>query len=432
MSFLDDPSLTPIWREAAAALDRNGLDWRGRLRLPDLPGEGRRRLGILLERRIGSERRTVALTDVAAGVHRLTGRDLPDALAELGHRPAGRREAAAARRAVAAHRREELDAAVAREFPGATWAETWRDAVWTGGLLARTDPTDVADLVATVRAVLDTADGAGTRSRSEVAAQLLGDAHALDSATRLAALVTRALVAGDGPGDERAAWERAGLPLDVVSAPVLTWGLPLCGDAGVAPAVRTLTAGGLPAHLSTMALRSAPLTVAPGTVVLVTENPRLVEAAAQRRLPAPVLTTAGNPTTAPSLAIAQLAAAGAALRYHGDVDAAGLAMTARAAAAGCVPWRMGRDDYLAALDTAARDDVTLPHDPAPAPATPWDPALAVEFDRRRAVVHEERVMEALLTEHARDAAPGSGRVGAPTVHRRSIEGGGYCGDTIPT
>lgn len=405
MSFLDDPALQPLWREAAAALDRNGLDWRGRLQLPELVPEGRRRLGVLLGRRIGADRRAVSLADVADGVHRLAGQDLPAALATLGCPPAGRREANVARRATRARRRDELDAAVQREFPGAGWASPWRDAVWTDGLLARTAPSDVVELVATVRAVPDAAraGGAGARSRSEVAAQLLGDAHGLDSSTPLAALVTRALAARDGAGDERAMWERAGLPLDLVSAPVLCWALPLLGDAGVATAVRAMTAAGLPLHLSTAALRAAPFKVAPGTVALVVENPRLVEAAAQRRLPAAVLTTNGNPATAPSLAIAQLAAAGAVLRYHGDFDAAGLAMTARAAVGGATPWRMDRADYLAATDAAARDGVTLPCDPAPAPATPWDPGLAGEFDRYRAVVHEERVMDALLTEHARTA-----------------------------
>ncbi len=405
MSFLGDPSLAPLWREVAAALDRNGLDWRGRLRLPELTPEGRRRLGVLLERWIGPERRAVALGELAHRMHRLTGQDLPAALVALGHAPAGRREAAVARRTLLARRRDELDAAVEREFPDAPWALAWRDAAWTDGLLARTDPAEVAGLVATVRAVLD-AGGTGTRSRSEVAAQLLGNAHALDSSDHRAALVTRALVARDGPGEERTVWERAGLPLDLVSAPVLTWGLPLLGDAGVAPAVRAMTAAGLPVHLSTMALVIGPLVVAVGTVVLVVENPRLVEAAAQRQLPAPVLTTAGNPATAPSLAMEQLLAAGAVLRYHGDFDVAGLLMTARAAAGGAVPWRMDRADYLAALDTAAHEGVILPSDTSSAPATPWDPSLAAEFERRCEVVHEERVMDALLTEHARSAPDG--------------------------
>ena len=48
------------------------------------------------------------------------------------------------------------------------------------------------------------------------------DAHALDTSTRLATLVARALTTRDGPADERSAWERAGLPWDLVSVPVLT------------------------------------------------------------------------------------------------------------------------------------------------------------------------------------------------------------------
>lgn len=78
-------------------------------------------------------------------------------------------------------------------------------------------------------------------------------------------------------------------------------------------------------------------------------------------------------------------------------------MTARAASAGAAPWRMDRADYLAALSDAAGAGVSLPRDPSPSPATPWDPTLAAEFNRRRGIVHEERTMDALLTEHARSA-----------------------------
>ncbi len=334
MNFLDDPSLNPLWETATAALERNGLHWRGRVQLPRLAPEGRRRLGILMDRRILPERRTVLLADVAAGIRRLTGEDLPAALGSLGRPPVGRHEAASARRSALARRSDVLEAAVIREFPGQAWAQEWRRTAWTAGLFSRIEPAAVAGVLADLRKILDAAGGGQTRSRSEVAAQLLGDAHALDSSTRLAGLITRALVARDGPADERTAWERAGLPLDLVSAPTLTWGLPLVGEAGAAPAVRAMTAAGLPINLSTMALRAGPLVVPAGTVVLVVENPRLVEAAAQRRLIAPVLSTAGNPTTAPLLAISQLVDAGALLRYHGDFDAAGLAMAARAERAG--------------------------------------------------------------------------------------------------
>jgi uncharacterized protein (TIGR02679 family) len=397
-SFLADSSLRPLWRASAEALDRNGLGWRGRLALPDLTSEGRRRLGVLLEARMPATRRTVSLDAVALGVERLTGTTFVDALRLLGCVPAGRREAALARRDATQQRRVALDTATAAHLGGADWVTTWREAAWKDGLFARHTADEVSTAVDRVGKVLARA-GSG-RSRTEVAAQLLGDAHALDTSTRLAGLVTRALLARDGLADERGAWERAGLPLDLVSAPVLTWALPVLGASGAADAVRTMTSAGLPIQLSVLALRASPLTIAPGTPILVVENPRLVEAAAERRMKAAVLCTNGNPTTAPSLAIAQLKSSGASLRYHGDFDAPGLAMTGRAMDVGCEPFHMSARDYLEALADAAAAGVELPRDPAGAPPTPWEPTLAVAFDEHRAVVHEERVMADVLGAHA--------------------------------
>ncbi|WP_242424680.1 DUF2399 domain-containing protein [Frankia sp. EI5c] len=411
----------------SAALDRNGLDWRGRLALPTLEPEGRRRLGVLVGRPVPADRRALPLEEVAAAVERLTDAGLLDALAALDCAPRGRREAAQARRSESNERRAALAAAVTAYLGTAgtadadggggdddgdggggggggdisavaAWVANWRDAAWSDGLFAGHAPAEVTAMVRSVAAVL--ARGTSGLSRGEVAARECGDAHALDSSTRLAALVTRALVARDGPADtERIAWERAGIPLDLVSAPVLTWALPLLGDTPVASAARAMTAAGLPLHLTVLALRRAPLTVPAGTPVLVVENPRVVEAAARRRLPAAVLCTNGNPATAPLEAIAQLGAGGAVLRYHGDFDAAGLAMTSRARLAGCTPFHMSAAAYREALAAAQAEGVDLPRDPAPAPATPWDPDLAVEFDNHRAIVHEERVMDALLTAH---------------------------------
>jgi uncharacterized protein (TIGR02679 family) len=397
-AFLSDPSLEPLWAGVSAALDRNGLDWQGRLTLPTLTPEGRRRLGIVLERAVTPERRTVRLEDLAAGVRRITGKSLIDVLARLGHAPAGRREAAAARQAATRERRAALAAVVEELAPTAGWLPTWADAAWRDGLLAGREADEVE---VTVRRVVTIVGQAGTgRSRTEIAAQLLGDAHALDSAAPLATLATRALVERDGPAPERQAWERAGIPLDLVSAPVLTWGLPLHGDSPAAVAARTMTAADLPLHLSTVALRHAGLRVAPGTPVLVVENPRLVEAAAQRRIPAGVLCTNGNATTAPVEAITALRDAGARLRYHGDLDVPGLAMTGRATDLGCMPFRMTARDYLAALAAADHDGVALPRDPAPLPPPPWDPELAAAFATHRRVVHEERVMDDVLDSHA--------------------------------
>ena len=80
-----------------------------------------------------------------------------------------------------------------------------------------------------------------------------------------------------------------------------------------------------------------------------------------------------------------------------------MAMTGRARGAGCEPIRMSTPDYLEALAEASAAGIELPRDAAAAPTTPWDPALAVAFDRHRAVVHEERVMDDVLGAHVAES-----------------------------
>jgi len=161
--------------------------------------------------------------------------------------------------------------------------------------------------------------------------------------------------------------------------------------------VQHATALGLPVHLTQFALRCHPVEVPRGTDILVVENPRVVEAAAQLGVATAVVATNGNPSGAVRLLVDQLLTAGASLRYHGDMDAAGLAICGRMAALGLAPWRMGTADYHAALAAAGADGVELPVDPAAAPPTPWDPALQATFDQHRLVVHEERLLPVLLT-----------------------------------
>lgn len=272
--------------------------------------------------------------------------------------------------------------------------------------------------VADVDRVLAEAATDRPRSRGEIAARALGGAHRLDRSGDVRHLVGTAIARRDahretdrrgadprGAGrdargrDDPTLWEDAGLPGDLVSAPVLTWGLPLLGD-GVAAAVRAMTAAGAPMALSTLVLRDLEVRVPPGTVVLSVENPRLVEAAAQDRLAAPVITTSGNPTTAPLRLIDALRAAGAVVRHHGDMDPAGLAITARLADRGVVPWRMDAADYRAALRVADEDGVALRRADGAIGPTPWSPELAGALEVDRRVVEEERVMDELLAEHA--------------------------------
>jgi uncharacterized protein (TIGR02679 family) len=266
------------------------------------------------------------------------------------------------------------------------------------GVLRSLDTTAALHLVRGVRRLVDRLGGVADAplGRVDLAAALFGSSHALDSGTRLEAASTRALRHLLGPARSQELWERAGVHLDLTSAPVLTWALPLCGTGGLVDLATAAARAEVPLHLTQLALRHHPVGVPRGTDILVCENPRIVEAAAQAAVPSPVVATNGNPSGAVLLLLRQLLDAGARLRYHGDFDAAGLAICARLHAMGLVPWRMDLVHYLDALATADAQGVELPSDPAAAPVTPWDPALQPAFDVHRRIVHEERLLDELL------------------------------------
>lgn len=395
--------MAPVWEAVRRRLERSGLDNRGRIRLPDVPASARLTVQALTGRRAAT---SVDLAALEQALRRLgVGRDLPSALAALGH-PVS--TAAAERRA------ERKAAATARDAARAEagrwaepWAPGWIDGVIRAGGLRGLDVAGAVTLVRSVRAVLDALDAptAGNTpedrpvtSRVDLAARLFGSSHALDTGTRLEAATTRALEARRGPADPRDLWEHAGAHLDLTSGPALTWRLPVRADSPLAALAGQATALGIPLHVTQLALRRHPVTASPDADVLVVENPRVVEAAAQMDVRTPVVATNGNPSGAVRLLLDQLAGSGAVLRYHGDFDAAGLAICGRMAALGLVPWRMTAADYDAGLEAARAGGVTLPSDPAPAPPTPWDPALQATFARRRLVVHEERLLPDLLAE----------------------------------
>lgn len=432
----DRPSLAgdemaPVWDAVRRRLERQGLDNRGRVRLPDVPANARLTVQALTRRRSST---TVDLARLEEALRRLgVGADLPSALAALGH-PVS--TAAAERRA------ERKAAASAREVAraeAATWDEPWRDE-WIDGVIRAggmrgLDAAGAVALVRSVRTILDALDSGGTPgtldghdsggspgtldgpgtvddhdgreaaaspttrsvvSRVDLAARLFGSSHALDTGTRLEAATTRALELRQGAADPRDLWERSGAHLDLTSGPALTWRLPLRADSPLTGLAEQATALGVPLHLTQLALRRHPVAATPGADVLVAENPRVVEAAAQMDVPTPVVAANGNPSGAVRLLLDQLAESGARLRYHGDFDAAGLAICGRMAGIGLVPWRMTAADYEAAVERACAARVTLSHEPAPAPPTPWDEALRIAFDRHRLVVHEERLLPDLL------------------------------------
>lgn len=386
--------LDALWERVRDRLEKSGVGNRGRLRIPELSSPGRLVLQSLIDRRPSA---TLDLGVLEVGLRRLgVGDDLPTALAALNFpvssEPAERRAERAERRRAHAAARAACDS-----WPE-PWTQEWIDGAIRGGVLRGFHADQARALVGQVRQVLDRLEqsAAGLASRVDLAAQILGSSHALDAGTRLEAAVTRALRLKLGEDEARSLWEQAGVHLDLTSAPVLTWSLPLTGDCSLATLSTTAAACGIPLHLSRFALEQHPAQVASGTPLLVVENPRVVEAAAQARSSTPVISTNGQPSSAVLLLLAQLKESGARLYYHGDFDTPGLAICARMATLGLMPWRMNAGDYREALDAADAEGTQLPLDLMEPGPTSWDPALRDLFDRERRVVHEERLLPSLI------------------------------------
>ena len=113
--------------------------------------------------------------------------------------------------------------------------------------------------------------------------------------------------------------------------------------------------------------------------------------------------TAGQPSAATTAVLRGLAGAGWTLRHHGDLDPDGVRITNRLVSGlGAVPWRMGADDYEAAVAAGlGRSSGRAPVDAV------WDERLGPAMARCGQVVEEEAVLDALVE----DVVPGAGGAG---------------------
>ena len=408
---LADPGLATLWGAVRQRHDRGDGAMPGTIRMPVIEPRCEPAVAALIGR---SPTSRLDVSELEAGLVRLgLGHDLDSALTLLGCPPDPAKRKRSEARARARQARQALESALER-WPE-TWAAHWGQDMLRSGLLSGLDGGEVAALLGNVRRLIDArADPlARTASRTEFAAQLFGSAHSLDRQTKLAAAAERALrhVVGlsESAVEGRALWEAAGIAADSVSAPALTWGLRPLGASPLASMLGCAADAGLPMHVSLRALRQHQVEVAPGTPILVVENPSVVESAADASAVFGLVCTNGNPTSTVTELIDQLAASGADLRYHGDFDAAGIAICRRMRDRGCTPWMMSAADYRQAVQRAAARGVPLPHDSAAAGPTPWDPTLEAEFDGGRRIVHEEFVAAEFLREFGRYAAAKLGR-----------------------
>lgn len=287
--------------------------------------------------------------------------------------------------------------------------------------LARQDTATAEHLLERADAVLRRLP-AGGLARAQLAAETLGNAHALDSGQATATLVlagwrqiekrqSGAAVDPDDPPDRtpddepdnapeerrRDVWARAGVLVNELARPALVLNLP------VQASETSVCTPGEPAYLSLRRLlRTPPRWAVADLPVFVCENPNLVAIATDRLGAhcAPLVCTDGMPAAAQRTLLAQLMHSGASLRYHGDFDWPGVQIGNHVLRAfGAFSWRFGALDYEAAAASAPRTRRDLVD---PCIVASWDAALAPAMQRHGLAIAEEAVAASLLADLRRD------------------------------
>ena len=390
--------LSRVWAQLAERLERNGLQARGSIVVNQLDRSERHALGGLLGQVLAADSCRVDLSMLDERL--LTRSD--EGLTRAAERVLGRSlvNRPAQRQARGEWREAPFDVARAwlEQHPDLDqrWVQTWLAALRRDGVLVRdSDPSGLLlRALSVLAACLDDPVRPG-KARTELAAGTAHDAHALDDDGKLSQLVLRALAARvDRPtptsaAERRDIWESVGVTTDSVSTTCLTRGLGVLEIWSGAARYRLAAESGDPIHVTWWDLRRG-LGMTPGQEVFVCENPRVLEAIAERGLDGiAIVCTSGRSTLVVLEVLRRLAESGAHIRYHGDFDWPGIAMANQLVAMFDVePWRMSADDYL---DSPAGLPL-VGSEVAPA----WDAELGAAMRHRGLAVHEEAVLGGLL------------------------------------
>jgi uncharacterized protein (TIGR02679 family) len=296
------------------------------------------------------------------------------------------------------------------------WLDEAPDALARLKRLGR-DPEGAKKLLFAANAVLLRLPAQG-QARSQLAAETLGDAHALDADRPVAKLALAVWRHGErrlpvdsasdeeaetGPSHSEAAeerqrdiWARAGVLVNELARPALLLNLPVIDPA------QARWKPGEPAYLSLRHLLRAPPTWAvAGQTVFICENPNLLAIAADRLGVhcAPFVCTDGMPAAAQRALLDQLQNAGARLRYHGDFDWPGIYIANFVMRTWqATPWRLAADDYEAAARRAARTPSVLgqPNLGETDVTAIWDAQLVPVMQSHKIPIAEEAVAASLL------------------------------------
>ncbi|MGK0129805.1 TIGR02679 family protein [Pseudomonas aeruginosa] len=275
------------------------------------------------------------------------------------------------------------------------------------------DPARANQLLAATDTVLRRLPEEGL-PRSQLAAETLGDAHALDPGRPIATLVLSAWRLHErtgGPQEDEAAaetgggaeehvrevWSRAGVLVNELARPALFLNLP------VVPGAPRTWLPGEPAYLSLRQLVRKPCSwQVDGRNVYVCENPNIVAIVADRlgADSAPLVCTDGMPAAAQRIILNQLVAAGAHLHYHGDYDWPGISIGNHIMRTWqAIPWRFGSRDYHEAV-------MVTPERPRDLDIfgieALWDRELRATMDTQGLAIPEEAVVSILLNDLSKE------------------------------
>lgn len=276
------------------------------------------------------------------------------------------------------------------------------------GLLRRFSGDDASRaqvLIENARRVLARLPAQGT-VLAQLAAESLGDAHALDAGSPVATIVLRAAEFDASPGQRsaedlvetraRELWARLGISVYELAAPVLCLNLRARPDTSLSQLVMQAAAAGEPLHLSLRALlRHRPVWRLQDERVFVCENPSVIAIAADRLgvACAPMVCIEGMPAAAQRTLLGQLAQDGARLCYHGDFDWPGLRIGNFVMREfGAAAWRFAAQDYRVANPVSGR------HLGAAPVVADWDTSLGTLMQETGFAVDEEAVVDSLLAD----------------------------------
>ena len=419
--LLGRPAYQPLWLAARRRLELNGRSLDGSpLVLKGLSGlEADAIAGLLGVRRPapGSPLRIPLPTLDETLRTSSVGRGLAEVLTDLGGPIVDRR---AAKAAVAASRAEQwTDLGGHPAVIADPRLAGWLDAIARSGLDRRVAGTGAAVAMSAALDVLAVVErgsgegGAGAHGPGEhgagegggkgaeretagrhrlavLAADVAGDAHALDRGRPMGTLVVNALSWLRGQpfpidaADWRRVWAEAGVACDDLSCDTLVLNLP-----GFERGPWRLT-------LRQVMAWYPPPVASSGGVAFACENPAVVAAAADELAEAspPLVCVEGMPSTASLVVLDRMARAGYEVGYHGDFDWRGLAIAAVVArkvpASG--PWLYGAVEYRQAVDDGL-GTVELTGRPS---GSPWSDDLPAAMAAAGLAIYEEQVISRLL------------------------------------